>query len=115
MRKLTLLDCTVSLEVMPEDMPVRGNVMCSDDAAFDKECEDEIIQRINSGDDWAWSVVKVSVEWNGFKGTASLGGCSYKDENDFLLCEGAAMKGEALDDLNARIEKIDPQLAPLRG
>jgi len=76
------------LECLPEDIPVRGNFASGDDAA-DKALEDEILERLERGDDWAWCCVKVTcaIARNGerFEGEpVFLGGCSYRDEKDFV-------------------------------
>lgn len=76
------------LECLPEDIYVRGNFASGDDAA-DKALEDEILERLKNGDDWAWCMVKVTcvIALNGerFEGEpVYLGGCCYRDEKDFV-------------------------------
>ena len=91
---------TYRIEVDFDDMPVRGNAMASGDAAADKEVEDEILRRLDRGDVWAWASVQVVAECQGFRGTDSLGGCSYKDEEDFKTGGYYKdMRREALADL----------------
>ena len=111
MRKLTEKDVTFTLRVEYETLPVRGNVMASEDSAFDKECEDEILKRLDSGDVWAWAWVEVTATYTlpdgeEFHGCASLGGCSCENEKDFCQPGGYYddMKHEALDDLQRTIE-----------
>lgn len=49
----------IELDVEPElDVEVRGNVS-SGNAAADKKSEDEILNRLNRGDVWAWCQVRV--------------------------------------------------------
>lgn len=67
-----------------EDLPVKGNAIASGDDAQDKEVEDEIIERLENGDIWAWCCVEVVAKWRGMKGNDFLGGCSYQDEKDFM-------------------------------
>ncbi len=95
------------------DIPVRGYAMVSGDDAADKEVEDEIIRRRNSGDVWAWATVTVSasVRVSGktavFKGTTSLGGCSYANEAEFMHTgEYETMKMEAFDDLHRHLLEV---------
>lgn len=110
MRKLTEKDVTFTLSVEYDDTPVRGNALaCGDDAA-DKECEDEIIRRLDNGDVWAWCVVRVTATYelpdgSTLEGWDTLGACCYKNERDFKL-DGyyVDMKAEAVEDLNRRIQ-----------
>lgn len=77
----------VELEVLPEHSMVRGNFASGDDAA-DKEMETEILNRLNSGDDWAWFTAKVTArifvgDELTIEATEYLGCCSYANEKDF--------------------------------
>lgn len=93
-----------TIECLNEDLSIRGNCMASGDDAFDKKCEDEIIDKLESGSRWAWCCVKVTAKYKGFEGVDHLGGCSYKDEEDFK--NGGYfedMKVQALADLNTNI------------
>lgn len=92
-------------------IPVRGNAMASGDAAFDRACEDRIIEYLESGDIWAWAAVTVTAKVIGengeeFKGRAVLGGCSYENEEDFRAPGGyfEDLKKEAADDLRGDLE-----------
>lgn len=98
----------ITLTVEYDDTPLRGNAMASDDADFDKQVEDEILERLDSGDVWAWAHVRVtaSVEIDGYgtvEASASLGGCNYLSEQDFRECEYDGMESEARDALRAEI------------
>jgi hypothetical protein len=88
-----------------EEIAVRGNVLASGDDAADKACEDEIIRRLEQGDVWAWASVNVRAIWRGFQGNDYLGGCSYKNEDDFTQPGGYYddMKEEALADLKRNV------------
>ena len=87
MRKFKPLEVDFKLIVEQDDMPVRGNAISSGDDEFDREVEQEIIDRADRGDVWAWSQVTVRASWAGFRGDDHLGGCSYKDEKDFTSTE----------------------------
>lgn len=95
-------EVVISLEVEQDLTEVRGNALASGDAAADRECEDEIIARLNDGDVWAWACVRV-VARRGNRVAYSnwLGGCSYRDEDDFCQPGGYFddMKAEALAEL----------------
>jgi hypothetical protein len=94
-------DVTFTIDVEFDDLPVRGNAMASGDAEVDKEVEDEIIARLDRGDVWAWALVIVRAHWHDFEGRAALGGCSYKDAQDFKAPDGyyPQMCEEAFADL----------------
>jgi hypothetical protein len=101
-----LLEVKFTLTVEQDDIPVRGNAMASGDDDLDRQVEDEIVDRIDRGDVWAWASVCVEAHWNGFVGRDCLGGCCYTDEEDFVKNGGyyESMKSEALADLNSEIE-----------
>lgn len=81
--KITEDQVSWTLTVDCDDIPIRGNVMASGDAEFDKQVEDALISRVNSGDVWAWARVEVTGTFKGLSESEYLGGCSYKDQNDF--------------------------------
>lgn len=111
MRNLTKdeVEFTVSLEY--EDLQVRGNCMCSNDLDYNKQCEDELIDRLNNGDIQAWCCLTVKAEWEDFKESVYLGGCSF--ESGLMgselqkaieeMAEEHGMYDDALNDLNAEI------------
>jgi hypothetical protein len=67
-----------------DEIPVRGNALASGDDEEDRKYEDEILERLDNGDVWAWADVEVHVTLpDGRTGACRLGGCSYKDEADF--------------------------------
>ena len=77
-----------SISLLPEYEDIRGHMATGDDE-FDRECENRIITDLESGNDWAWCVVKVTAQYNGIRGvtgTDYLGCCSYADEKDFREC-----------------------------
>jgi len=69
----------IVVTALPEMIPVRGNVCATGDDALDRELEDEIISKIDAGDEWAWCMVCVSVVWKSFLARSTLGCCSYRD------------------------------------
>jgi hypothetical protein len=76
----------VSFEALPEDIRVRGNALASGDDELDREAEDEIISRLESGDIFAWFTAKVTVrDDKGNEATDYLGCCNYRDEDDFRM------------------------------
>ena len=112
MRELREDEVTFSLEIEPEETPIRGNVLASDDDEEDRKAECEVLRQLERGNPWAWcSVIVLAVYtlpggeelW----GWDCLGGCSYADEADFR--KGGYfedMKAEALADLQRRIEAL---------
>lgn len=97
---------TIKYEVkaIEENEPVRGNVGASGDAVYDKEVEDEIIERLDSGDLFAWCCAEVTavveIEGQRFMGRDYLSCISVKDRKEFeCLVMGHGMHGEARADL----------------
>ncbi|GAG86978.1 unnamed protein product, partial [marine sediment metagenome] len=85
-KELTAADVAFVLTIEPEDIPVRGNAMASGDEEVDRRVEDGIIERLDQGDLWAWCSVKVTatlLDDTDLEGADYLGGCSYRDEEDF--------------------------------
>jgi len=115
MRKLRAKDVTFTLTAEQDDLPVRGNAMASGDDEVDKAYEDQILARLDHGDEWAWASVTVRAEWNGFVGEDHLGGCCYRDEADFTTPGGYYddMKQEALRMLNEEVRRAGKALATL--
>jgi hypothetical protein len=77
-------DCTFILDVVEDNTPVRGNAMASGDDGLDQWVENQIIEALENANIWAWCIVTVTAAWSGWKGVDILGGCSYKDEDDFI-------------------------------
>lgn len=79
---------TFKIEVIAniDELPIRGNAIDSGDEIQDKEVENEIIDRLESGDVWAWASVEVRATCSecGAHGSDYLGACSYVDgEREF--------------------------------
>ena len=91
---------TYELTVEHEDAPVRGNAMASGDDAYDKQIEDDIIERLDRDDRWAWCCVKVTagvtVGGHTFTGCDYLG-CVCEDSEESFKENGyyEDMKSEA--------------------
>ena len=103
-------DVYFRIECHPEDVPVRGNAMASGDDDADRAYENEILSRLDAGDEWAWCSVRVvaSLETDGgvlLEGDAWLGCCSYRDEADFRS-DLPDLEDEALDNLNAKARHV---------
>lgn len=114
MRKLRASEVEFTVSVEAEDTPVRGNVCATDEPELDKAEEDRILDRLDRGEVEAWCGVVVVAEWRGFKGHASLWGCSLDDSyTAATVAEEHGLREEALDDLNATIANTLNELAPL--
>ena len=78
-------DWAIAVETLPEDMPVRGNAVASGNDEEDREIEDGIINDLETGDEWAWCTVAVTVRFRDYlEHTEYLGGCSYASRQDFV-------------------------------
>lgn len=89
-----------TVEHSPEDDSPEEH-FASGDADFDKENVDWINSELANGNTWAWCHVTVKAHWRGMVGKDTLGGCSYKSEDDFCSPGGYFddLKDEALRDL----------------
>jgi len=96
------------LDALPEDDGPEGHFASGDDEQDAKWIAE--IREDMEWNEWAWCVARVSV-WHSaapeLKGTAYLGGCSYKDADDFRaggyytdMCD------EAATDLEAKLEAL---------
>jgi hypothetical protein len=112
MKTLKIEDVEFELIAEYESIPVRGNAIASGDNEFDKKVEDEIIERLDSGDVWAWASVEVKAKYKGLKASDFLGACCYKDENDFKQPGGYYddMKKIAFDALKKQVDEILSEL-----
>jgi hypothetical protein len=123
LRKLTESEVTFTVELEPEETAVRGNAMVSGDDAADRECEDTIIRRLDSGQQEAWCCLVVRARWEGFEGIDTLGCCSFdcgKNPRGATVAKQAekhardySMHKNALIDLNRVIAEHAAKLAQL--
>ena len=105
----SMAECEFVLRADQDHMRVRGNAMASGDDAEDRACEDEILGRLDDGDVWAWALVTVTCKYRGWSvmGRAYLGGCTYRDEEDFR--KGGCyeeMEREAYEDFIQTLERM---------
>ncbi len=91
-----------------DDVPVRGNTMASGDDAFDREVEEEILQRMDRGDVAAWALAQVHAtlefDVNGEElfqgiGETAVGPCSYGSTKELWesVLSNYNLRGDALD------------------
>ena len=76
-------EAEITLEVEQSDIPIKDNVMASDNPIEDSKAEKWVRDELNNGNVWAWADVTVKAKWENFVGTDHLGGCSYLNENEF--------------------------------
>jgi hypothetical protein len=82
----------LTLEVLPDDIPIEGNAMASGDDAVDRRAEQDVIDGLAAGNEWAWCTVRITAEHldSGVVGESFLGTCSYDSEEDFMQVNGYA-------------------------
>lgn len=91
-------DCTVHVSAKPDDIPPDGHM--------EQSLVEELLRKAETSE-WAWAVVHVTVHWRGMSETEALGGCSYKDEEDFRCCDYFAdMKEAAIENLARQAERV---------
>lgn len=114
-KTLTKDDIHISVTAYPEDIPVKGNVICSGDEDFDHQVESEILKRMEQDDVWAWATVCVSAEWEDLKEAEYLGCCCYADEEEFCQEGGyyEEMVEEAINNLNKRMQNLYKKMSVL--
>ena len=105
---------TYTLECFPEEMSYVGNCSAIDDET-DRQQEAWIRSELQSGNEWAWCWVKVTARYKGIDGVVgidTLGGCSYRSEEDFRQPGDYFddMKAAALADLRAQLEAIAAEI-----
>jgi hypothetical protein len=88
MRMWTEVDCDTgvayTLDIEPEDIPVRGNAMASGDDAVDRRAERWVNRQLRAGNQWAWCSVTVTASRGEHEGHDHLGACSYRDTQQFI-------------------------------
>jgi len=95
----------ITLTCEPDDLPIEGNALASGDDAEDRRAEQWIRDQLARGNEWAWCVAIVTVEFAGVIERDTLGACSYESEADFK--RGGYyedMIGEAIERLAERLE-----------
>ena len=109
MKEIEKKDIEFKIVIHPEDLQIRGNAIASGDENYDKKIEQFIIDDLESGNLWAWCCVEVIGHYKEVL-TAScfLGGCSYKNEDDFKVCDYfECMKDEIVNQLNSQIKILE--------
>ena len=98
-----------------EEIPVKGNVSASGNDEIDARIEHDVIEDLESGNDWAWCCVTVWAYWKDFSGRDNLGGCSYASKKDFMKPGGYYddMKKQAYDDLIREIQSRADEIETL--
>ncbi len=102
MKTRELLENEVVFHInVTEDTELSVDQFGGDNPEEDAEMVRELQARLNTGDTWAWCTVEVVATWKSWKGTDVLGGCSYKDEQEFRQ-DGYFddMKARELEELN---------------
>lgn len=74
----------------------------------DAQTMEWIRTELDAGNLWAWCVVTVTASYDGLRGLAVLGACSYESRKAFEEANLADMTSEALDDLWRQIELRTP-------
>lgn len=107
-KQLTKNDVEIIVTAIPEDIPVRGNVLDSGNDDQDRQAENEVIEKSRYSI-WAWCCVKVTVSYKGLLSHDEyLGCCSYEDQADFIKNSGY------YDDMvEAGISELQKQLTAL--
>lgn len=104
---IKIQDIRWKLECLDEDIPIRGNAICTGDSKEDKEIEDNIIEELEYNP-WAWCCVRLTGYYKGLEASDYLGGCSYKSEKDFIENSGYYydMQARILEELEGQLEEL---------
>lgn len=76
---------TFTYDVAPCDSPVSGNACACDERICTTETD--ILDRLSSGDEWAWCNVVVTGTYAGYSHTATVGACTFDSAADFLASD----------------------------
>ena len=97
------------LQALPEDQDPDYEL---EDGSLDTEVIEELLRDLEGGNEWAWCCACLSVTFEEWTGDSYLGGCSYKDEADFVR-DGyfGDMAQEALTDLKWHIKCAKESMA----
>lgn len=73
---------------------------------------EEIDDRLSRYGAWGWAVITVKIKLGPLEGTASMCGCSYEDELDFMRSSPYVddLHKDALADLNVKILEMESML-----
>jgi hypothetical protein len=110
LRRITLDDVVVTITPEPAGIPVKDNAVVSGDDDFDHGVENEILARLERGDEWAWALVRVSVyePESTLRVDEYLQCCSYENEEDFRANSGYYddMVAACLEALQIRLDSV---------
>lgn len=109
-REVSAKEAHFEVYVYPEEMDFQGNVSAVDDDT-DAEQEAWVREQLENGNTYAWCYVVVTARWEGFEGSACLGGCSYASWRDIETDLLPDMREEALATLNEEIAGAVAKLA----
>lgn len=103
----TIDEVDFDIEYLPEHIQIWGNASAIDEET-DREVENDIIDQLGRGNEWAWCAVKVTAKYKDQEGVDYLGGCSYASEKDFMT-DGyyQDMKQQAYNDLLQNLESLN--------
>lgn|SRR5512139_140176 len=107
-KRLTPADVTFEIRTEPEDTEVRGNFMSGDPEyeQADRELEDRIIERLNSGDYEAWCGVIVEARYGEHLGGDSIWGNTLSDDYTAdTVAEEHGMRENALAELQKEVDR----------
>lgn len=114
LRKLNIKDVSFEYEADYCDIPLDGNVLASGDDEEDLLAEQQIQERLNSGDMFAWCRIEVTAKYKGFSYTDSLSGVTLAPGDDDIekFAKECDMHNVALEGLqnllNESLETLKP-------
>lgn len=112
LRKLTAAEVTFDVRIEADDCAnereIRGS-FATGEPDLDKQQADEILARLNRGDETAYCGVIVTATWEHdgvhYAGNDSIWGCTLGDDYTAeTVAEHHGMRDNALDDLNRTLE-----------
>ena len=97
----------ITVEALPEDVPIEGNYVVSGDDEYDRQCEVAVRERVKHNQ-WAWCIARVIGKFHGLTAHAYLGECSYSDAQDFKTNSGhfEDMRDEVTAELQATFKDM---------
>jgi len=117
LRELNADEVEFNVAVEPEYIYVEdGLVQDSGDEVADRAAEQEIINRINNGDDLAWVIITATAKWKEFEGYSHIGCCTFDHVSEIdSFVKDYELHEEALEDLNKTLKSIYDKLKELEN